>query len=122
MSVVACSSQWSTTRWVVVSVVACSSQWSTARWVVVVSVVACSSQWSTTVVCYVLSCYFSFQSMVHDWCNKGRGMCYPVCGMVHIKEHFLLIEKSSPYGSIRFPLSLSEWSITICLTPNNTVN
>ena len=18
----------------------------------------------------------------HDWCNEGRGMCYPVCGMV----------------------------------------
>ena len=21
-----------------------------------------------------------------NWCNKGCGMCYPVCGMVHIKE------------------------------------
>ena len=30
--------------------------------------------------------YFSFQPVRHDWCNKGRGMCYPVCGMVHIKE------------------------------------
>ena len=30
--------------------------------------------------------YFSFQPVPHDWCNKGRGMCYPVCGMVHIKE------------------------------------
>ena len=29
--------------------------------------------------------YFSFQPVLHDWCNKGRGMCYPVCGMVHIK-------------------------------------
>ena len=27
--------------------------------------------------------------------NKGRGMCYPVCGMVHIKEPLLLIDKSS---------------------------
>ena len=35
--------------------------------------------------------YFSF----HDWCNKGRGMCYPVCGMMHIKELLLLIGKSS---------------------------
>ena len=35
--------------------------------------------------------YFSFQSVLHDWCNKGRGMCYPVCGMVHIKDPFLLI-------------------------------
>ena len=25
--------------------------------------------------------------------NKGRGMCYPVCGMVHIKEPLLLIGK-----------------------------
>ena len=24
--------------------------------------------------------YFSFQPVLHDWCNKGRGMCYPVCG------------------------------------------
>ena len=22
--------------------------------------------------------YFSFQPVPHDWCNKGRGMCYPV--------------------------------------------
>ena len=23
---------------------------------------------------------------IHDWSNKGRGMCYPVCGMMHIKD------------------------------------
>ena len=34
---------------------------------------------------------FSFQPVIHDWCNKGRGMCYSVCGMMHIKEHLLLI-------------------------------
>ena len=28
--------------------------------------------------------YFSFQPVLHDWCNKGHGMCSPVCGMVHI--------------------------------------
>ena len=39
--------------------------------------------------------YFSFQPVLHDWCNKGHGMCYPVCGMVHIKESLLLIDKSS---------------------------
>ena len=38
--------------------------------------------------------------------------------MVHIKEHLLLIEKSSPFGSSDL-LSLSEWSFTICLTPYN---
>ena len=63
--------------------------------------------------------YFSFQPVLHDWCNKGRGMCYPVCGMVHIKEPLMLIEKSSPCGGSGFPFSLSEWSLTIWLTPIN---
>ena len=63
--------------------------------------------------------YFSFQPVLHDWCNKGCGMYYPVCGMMHIKEPLLLIRKSSLCGSSRFPLSLSEWSFTICLTPYN---
>ena len=34
--------------------------------------------------------YFSFQPVPHDWCNKGRGMCYPVCGMMHIKEPLII--------------------------------
>ena len=63
--------------------------------------------------------YFSFQPVLHDWCDKGRGMCYPVCGMVHIKEPLLLIDKSSLCGGSGFPFSLSEWSLTICLTPYN---
>ena len=62
---------------------------------------------------------FSFQPVLHDWCNKGRGMCYPVCGMVHIKEPLLLIDKSSLCGGSGFPFSLSEWSYTTCLTPYN---
>ena len=41
--------------------------------------------------------YFSFQLVLHSWCNKGRGMYYPVCGMVHIKEPLLLIGKNSTY-------------------------
>ena len=52
--------------------------------------------------------YFSFQPVHHNCCNKDCGMCYPVCGMVHIKEHLLLIGKSSPCGGSGFPLSLSE--------------
>ena len=63
--------------------------------------------------------YFWFQLVLHNWCNKGCGMCYPVCGMVHIKEPLLLIGKSSLCGSSRFPFSLSEWSFTICPTPYN---
>ena len=63
--------------------------------------------------------YFSFQPELHDWCNKGHGMSYPVCGMMHIKAPLMLIGKSSPCGSSGFPLSLSEWSFTICLTSNS---
>ena len=33
--------------------------------------------------------YFSFQPVLHNWCNKGRGMCYPVSGMVHIKVAYV---------------------------------
>ena len=49
----------------------------------------------------------------------GCGMCHPVCGVVHIKEPLLLIGKSSPCGGSGFPLSLSEWSFTICQTQYN---
>ena len=62
--------------------------------------------------------YFSFQPMVHEWCNKGRGMCYPLCGMVNINEPLLLIGKSNLCGGSGF-LSLSEWPFTICPTPYN---
>ena len=62
--------------------------------------------------------YFAFQPELHDWCNKGRGMCYPVYGMMYIKEPLLLIEKSSSCGGSGFPLSLFEWSFTIYLTLN----
>ena len=35
------------------------------------------------------------------------------------EEHLLLIGKFSLSGGSGFPLSLSEWSFTICLTPYN---
>ena len=38
-------------------------------------------------------------SVTKDWCNKGRCMCDPVCGMVHIEYSLLLIEKSSSCSS-----------------------
>ena len=63
--------------------------------------------------------YLSFQPVLHDWCNKGCGMYYSVFVMMHIKEPLLLIGKSSLCGGSRFPLSLSEWFFTICLTPYN---
>ena len=30
--------------------------------------------------------YFFFKLVLHDWYNKGHGMCYPVCGMEYIKS------------------------------------
>ena len=41
--------------------------------------------------------YFSFHPVLHDWCNKGSGMYYPVCGMMHIKQTLLLIGKKVAY-------------------------
>ena len=64
--------------------------------------------------------YFSFQPEPNDWCNKGRGMCSPVCELMHIKEPLLLIEKSSPCIGSGFPISLSDWCFTVYLTPYNS--
>ena len=81
-------------------------------------------QWISVFI-FKIYYYFSFiyiclfQPVLHNWCNKGRGMCYPVYGVMHIKEPLLLIGKSSPCGGSGFPLSLSEWSFTICLMPYN---
>ena len=46
--------------------------------------------------------YFSLQPVLYDWCNKGRGMCYPVWGMVHIKYPLLLIGMNSQASSSGF--------------------
>ena len=32
--------------------------------------------------------YFLFQPVLHNWCNKGRGMCYPVY-VESVVKHFL---------------------------------
>ena len=63
--------------------------------------------------------YFSLQPVHHDGCTKGRVKCYPIFGMVHIKEPLLLIENNSPCAGNGCPLSLSEWSFAICLMPYN---
>ena len=46
--------------------------------------------------------YFSFQPVLHDWCNKSSGMCYPVCGMVHIKKHCCLSERVAHVAPVGF--------------------
>ena len=74
--------------------------------------VACSLhvRWVVGSILHVVNplSYFSFQPVLHDWCNKGLGMCYPVYGMVHIKEPLQLIVKSSLCGGSGFPFSLSD--------------
>ena len=49
--------------------------------------------------------YFSFQPVLHDWCNNGRGMYYPVSGMMHIKEPLLLIAHVAVAGFLSRYLS-----------------
>ena len=58
--------------------------------------------------------YFLFEPVLHDWCNKARGMYYPVCGMMHINRT-LAVNRKSVAGF----LSLSEWFFTICPTLYN---
>ena len=71
------------------------------------SVVWCDGSSDRSLMVDLLS-YFSFQPVLHDWCYEGRGVCHPVCGMVHIKDPLLLVEKSSTCnGSSEFHLSLS---------------
>ena len=46
---------------------------------------------------------------IYIWCSNGRGMDYPVYGIVHAKDTLLLLEKSSPCnGGSGFSLSVSE--------------
>ena len=37
--------------------------------------------------------YFLFQPVLHNWYNKGIGMCYPVDDMVLIKDPLLIIKE-----------------------------
>ena len=46
--------------------------------------------------------YCSFQPVPRDWCNKVRGMYYPVCGIVHIKEPLLYSERVARVAAAGF--------------------
>ena len=64
--------------------------------------------------------YISFQTVLHNWCNKGCGVCFPACGVVHIKYPLLLIgKKEAVVVAAGFLSRLPEWSFTICPTPHN---
>ena len=36
-----------------------------------------------------------FQPVFYSWCNKGRGMYYHICRMVHITDFILPIGKNA---------------------------
>ena len=57
--------------------------------------------------------YFSFQPVLHDWCSKGCGMCYLVCGMVHIKEPLLLERVASVEGNVLFNDALNSFYLRL---------
>ena len=48
--------------------------------------------------------YFSFQPVLHDWCNKGCGMCYPVCGTLNKTFPSFLIAVSARYALCKWEL------------------
>ena len=50
--------------------------------------------------------YFSFQQVIHDWCNKHHGMGYPDCGMIYIKEPLLLMERVAHVGFLSISVVL----------------
>ena len=60
-----------------------------------------------------------FQPVLHDWCNKGYGMCYLVCGMVHIKDTLLLIICPMPYNRIKNVLSAFPSFKLLCYLESN---
>ena len=44
--------------------------------------------------------FFSFHPF-HNWCNKGHGMAFHVCGMMHINDPLLVMGKSIPWSGSR---------------------
>ena len=61
--------------------------------------------------------YFLFQSVLHNLCNKGCGMYYRVCRMMHIKDPLLLIVKIAQIMAAGF--FSCYFGGLLRLTPNN---
>ena len=59
--------------------------------------------------------YFSLEPTFHDWCNKDLDMCYPVCGMVHIKISLAAIRRRWVSFShyINGPLPYVRYHVTV---------
>ena len=62
--------------------------------------------------------HYLFQSVLHNWCNKGQDMCYPSFGMVQIKKCLLLIGRSNPCsGGSRFPFRMVLYNMSDAIYP-----
>ena len=61
--------------------------------------------------------YFLFQLVLYNWYNKNCCIYYLVYGVVHINDSLMLIRKTS---LDMFPMSLSEWSLTMGPMPCNS--
>ena len=48
--------------------------------------------------------YFLFQPACHNWCNKGCGMYYPVCG---------IDDKKTPYCSLK--RESQQWVLSLTI-------
>ena len=48
------------------------------------------------------SFYFLFQPVLHDWCNKGHGMCYPVWDGAYKRT----LAINQPCSGSGFPLAI----------------
>ena len=62
--------------------------------------------------------------VLHDWCNKGHGVYYPVYGgdayktLAANRKEYPMWQQRSHVAAPGF-LSQSKWSFTICLMPYN---
>ena len=57
--------------------------WTSRAWIRSASIGSQGGQLNRASATIGLLSYFSFQPVFHDWRNKGRGMCYPVCRMLY---------------------------------------
>ena len=66
--------------------------------------------------------YFSFQPVLHNWCSKGCGMCYPVCGMVHIKEPLLSVSLNKTFPFLNIQIGQKQVCLFVCYSNKGKVN
>ena len=86
---------------------------------VCISIILSNASVKTSFICISHCSGARCSSVVREFAHGTMDRCNDPSWWAHIKEP-LLIGKSSPCsGGSGFPLSLSEWSFTVCLMPYN---